>query len=69
MRTPTEIPHEETPLVITDADLKKMMDHYGYSDEIRRTIERERLLPSELLSRLQDNHPDRVGFLSAHEPH
>lgn len=55
--------------MITDADLKKMMDHYGYSDEIRRTIERERLLPSELLSRLQDNHPDRVGFLSAHEPH
>jgi L-lysine 2,3-aminomutase len=49
--------------VITNADVKKMMDHYGYSEEIRRTIGRERLLPSELLSRLQDNHPDQAGFL------
>ena len=53
--------------MISDADVKKMMDHYGYSEEIRRTIGRERLLPSKLLSRLQDNHPERAGFLRTRE--
>ncbi|MBD3366899.1 MAG: hypothetical protein GF405_01840 [Candidatus Eisenbacteria bacterium] len=43
------------------------MDHYGYSDEIRETIEKERLLPPGLLSRLQENYPHQSGFIRTRE--
>lgn len=43
------------------------MDHYGYSDEVRRTIERERLLPGALLGRLQASYPEQSGFVRTRE--
>lgn len=49
--------------MITDADIEKMMDRYGYSAGIRATIERERLLPSALIDRLQLNYPRQSVFM------
>jgi len=48
---------------LREADLKAMMDRYGYSPEERAIIERENLLPLGLLGRLQAQYPQHSGLL------
>lgn len=48
---------------VTDADVQRMLDRYGYPPSIRATIEREGLLPTGLLTRLQATWPAHSGLL------
>ena len=52
-----------TPSVVTGTDIQLMLDRYGYSESIRRTIESERPLPTGLLSRVQATWPQHSGLL------
>ena len=48
---------------ITEADVQRMLDRYGYSDEIRRIIADEKLLPIGLLNRVQATWPQHSGLM------
>lgn len=47
----------------TETDVQHMLDRYGYSEAIRETIARERLLPTGLLDRLQSTWPQHSGLV------
>lgn len=44
------------------ADVKAMLDRYGYAEDVRGIIESENLLPAGLLSRLQLTYPQHTGL-------
>jgi lysine 2,3-aminomutase len=48
---------------LSAADVRRMLDRYGYPDETRRIIERENLLPLGLLDRLQAAYATYSGLL------
>jgi len=52
---------------VTDADVRRMMDRYAYSEEVRETIRREKLLPLGLLSRLQAKYAEHSDLLRTDE--
>jgi len=45
--------------------VQQMMDRYNYSDDIRKIIEDEKLLPVGLLARLQASYPQHSGLVEA----
>ncbi len=49
-------------VTITQLDVNHMMDRYHYSDDVRNIIEKEHLLPTGLLSRIQSNYPQHSGL-------
>jgi lysine 2,3-aminomutase len=51
------------PSTVNHSDVQSMMDRYHYSDEMRKIIKDENLLPTGLLSRLQASYPQHSGFL------
>lgn len=55
------LPHSVTSTV-AQSDVQKMMDRYQYSDETRKIIEDEKLLPKGLLSRLHAAYPQHSGL-------
>ncbi len=50
-------------LVVKTSDVQAMMDRYQFSDETRKIIEEEKLLPVGLLSRLQSSYPQHSGLM------
>ena len=48
---------------ILPEDIRRMMGRYGYSDDTRRIVERERLLPAGLLSRIHAQYPQHSNLL------
>jgi L-lysine 2,3-aminomutase len=52
--------------VVQPADIQRMIDRYGYPEDVRRVIAAENLLPSGLLSRLQATYPQHSGLLETH---
>ncbi|WP_341503815.1 hypothetical protein [Gallaecimonas sp. GXIMD4217] len=50
-------------LVVDDGDLERILDRYGYGQEMRDIIRSENLLPTGVLSRLQAAYPQHAGFL------
>ena len=52
-----------TASTITETDIQLMLDRFGYSESIRRTIETEKLLPTGLLNRVQATWPQHSGLL------
>jgi L-lysine 2,3-aminomutase len=50
-------------LVVEASDVQTMMDRYQFSEETRRIIETEKLLPLGVLSRLQANYPQHSGLM------
>lgn len=46
----------------TKSDVENMMDRYQYKEEIRRTIQKENLLPAGLLNRLHTSYPQHSGL-------
>ena len=51
--------------MVTSADVQAMMDRYQFSDDTRRIIEEENLLPAGLLSRLQAAYAQHSGLLES----
>ena len=51
------------PDTLTSADVARMFDRYGYSNEAREIIRSENLLPKGLLSRLQATYPQHSGLM------
>jgi L-lysine 2,3-aminomutase len=60
---PIPVPKSTRHLVVTPADIEAMMNRYQYSDDTRRIVENENLLPIGLLSRLHACYPQHSGFL------
>ena len=52
---------------IQDSDVKKMMDRYHFSDDIKSNIEQENLLPAGVLSRLHSCFPHHSGIMETTE--
>ncbi|MBL4831241.1 MAG: hypothetical protein JKY55_15315 [Aliivibrio sp.] len=52
-------------LVVSAIDVENTMQRYGYSQEIKKTIEKENLLPVGVLSRLHASYPQHSGFLES----
>ncbi len=50
---------------VSEADVARMLDRYGYSEETRDIIQSERLLPRGVLSRLQATYPQHSGLLES----
>ncbi len=50
-------------LVIGPDDVQAMMDRYQFSDDARAIVEREKLLPVGLLSRMQTCYPQHSGLM------
>ncbi|MFC2124560.1 hypothetical protein ACFLU5_07090, partial [Bacteroidota bacterium] len=48
-------------LTIQQSDVQILMDHHDLSDDARRIIEKENLIPTSLLSRLHNNYPQHSG--------
>ncbi len=55
-------PHT-VPFTVVPSDVRSMVARYQYSDEVRSIIEKENLLPTGLLSRLQAAYPQHSGLL------
>jgi len=55
--------HDKPHLVVQSEDVQAMMDRYQYSDDTRRIIAEENLLPIGLLSRLHASFPQHSGLL------
>lgn len=55
--------HARRELAVTQSDVEAMMNRYQYSDETRRIISAENLLPVGALSRLQASYPHHSGLL------
>ncbi len=58
----TKVDGTKQIVIITESDVNHMMDRYHYSDDIRKIIEKENLLPTGLLSRIQKNYPQHSGL-------
>ena len=56
------MPGKSKKTVVSQDDLRHIMDRYMYSDEIREVIKAEGLLPTGLLSRLQSCYPMYSGI-------
>jgi L-lysine 2,3-aminomutase len=50
-------------LIVGSADVQAMMDRYRFSEETRKIIENENLLPVGVLSRLQAAYPQHSGLM------
>ena len=50
-------------LIVAQSDVEAMMDRYQFSDDTRRIVAGEKLLPVGLLSRLQTSYPQHSGLL------
>jgi len=50
---------------VTQDDLSKMLQRYGYDDDMKQIIIQENLLPTGLLSRLHSSYPQHSGFLES----
>ena len=48
---------------VDSSDVKKMMERYGYPQDTVDIIERENLLPLDLLNRIQGAYPQYSGLL------
>lgn len=57
--------NEKRTLVVNTEQVNAAMNRYGYSDEVKATIERENLLPVGVLSRLHASYPQHSGFLES----
>ncbi len=53
------------PSTVTPSDVQMMLDRYQYSDETRRIIAEENLLPTGMLSRFQASYPQHSGLLES----
>ncbi|MCK4837906.1 MAG: hypothetical protein KAS94_03835 [Desulfobulbaceae bacterium] len=50
-------------LIVQPTDVQAMMDRYQFSDDARRIVKEEKLLPVGLLSRLQSSYPQHSGLM------
>jgi len=53
--------------LIGPPEIEKIMDRYGYPDDVRETIEKENLLPQGLLNRLHSGYAEYSCFLESKE--
>ncbi len=64
LRASNQLATESKPhLVVTPSDVQTMMDRYQFSDDTRRIVKEEKLLPVGLLSRLQASYPQHSGLM------
>ena len=49
-------------LIIREAEINELMERYQYSEETRDIINKEKLLPAGVLSRIQANYPQYSGL-------
>ena len=59
--------HSEAKAIVSYSGIKKMMDRYHYSEEIRVIIENENLLPAGLIIRLHSAYPVYSGIFGTDE--
>ena len=61
--------HKDTEVVVNQSSVfdessrQMMIDRYNYSDEIKRIIDNENLLPVGVLARLHTNFPNSSGIM------